>query len=319
MRRIVRYWGLLFLTAASLGPAARSQEVAARAWVDSSRYLVGDWITVHIDLQHPAGMQFRLLLGDTLNGFHVIDRGTIQPAGENASTARVVVARYDSGRVLLPPLPFQYLGRDDTTARTVSTNALLLTIQTVSVDTAQEFRDIKPPIALPFTLAEILIFVGILLALAAAVFFYLRYRRRRPPAPAAPVYVPPPRPAHVIALEELGDLKEKRLWQQALIKPYYSELTEIFRRYFENRFRFMALEETTEEILTSLRLQAGTEAVREETERVLRLADLVKFAKLQPGPSDHDEAMRVVHEVVQKTASVVAPDAAQEGKTHVAA
>lgn len=314
----MRYGGIL-LAAVSLCFAARGQDVTARAWVDSTQFLVGDWIAVHVDLRHPAGTRFRLLLGDTISGFQVIDRGTIAAAGEGASVVRLVVARYDSGRALLPPLPFQYMTGVDTATRTVSTNPLLLTIHTIPVDTTQDIRDIKPPVSLPYTLLEVIIFLAVLLAIAAGLFFYFRHRKRRPAAEPPPAYIPPPRPAHVIALEELGTLKDKRLWQQGLLKPYYSELTEIFRRYFENRYRFMALEETTGEILASLRLQPGTEPVREETERVLRLADLVKFAKLQPGPAEHEEAMRIVLDVVQRTASAAGPSGDSQEASDVAA
>jgi hypothetical protein len=298
----------------------RAGDVTARAWVDSTSFLVGDYITIHVDLTHPAGTQFRLMVGDTVSGFHVIDHGTPRPAGDRSSSVQLVVSRYDSGRALLPPLPFQYMSPGDTAARTVSTNPLLLTIRTVPVDTGQAIRDIKPPMSIPISLAEILMLIGILLAIAAAVYFTLRYRRRRPVAPAAPAYVAPPRPAHVIALEELGGLKEKHLWQQGLVKPYYSELTEILRRYFENRFRFLALEQTTDEIAVALQVQPGTEQVREETLRVLRLADLVKFARFVPGPSDHEEALRVAYDVVQKTTPAAPSVPAGPGeKKHVAA
>jgi hypothetical protein len=294
--------------------------VTARAWVDSTAFLVGDYIAVHVDLKHPAGTQFRLLIGDTLSGFHVIDRGTVQPAGENASAIRLVVSRYDSGRALFPPLPLQYSVGTDTVAHTVNTNPLLLTIRTVPVDTAKEFRDIKPPLSVPWGLAEILVVLGVLLAIAAAIVYILRRRRRKPAPAAVPAYVPPPRPAHVIALEELGGLKEKHLWQQGLLKPYYSELTEILRRYFENRFRFLALEQTTDEIARALDIQPGTESIREETVRVLRLADLVKFAKFQPGPAEHEQVMQVAYDVVQKTTPVARTQAPlPEEKKHVAA
>jgi hypothetical protein len=289
------------LIAGALPVQGSAQQVTARAWVDSTSFLVGDYIAVHVDLTHPPGTQLQMLIGDTLSGFHVINRGTIAPSGDRASSVQVTVARYDSGRALLPPLPFRYRAGSDTAWATVSTNPLFLTVRTVAVDTAQEFRDIKPPVAIPMSLAEILLYAGIVLVLAAAVYAYLRYRRKKP-APGVPAYVPPPRPAHVIALEELGGLNDRHLWQQGEIKPYYSELTEIVRRYFENRFRFLALEQTTEEIMDSLSRHPEAGPVRRETEQVLRTADLVKFAKFQPGPAEHEEALRVAYDVVQKTA-----------------
>ncbi len=48
----------------------------------------------------------------------------------------------------------------------------------------------------------------------------------------------------------------------------------------------------------SERLDNGVVA---ETEKILRRADLVKFAKYQPGIPEHEETMVVVHDVVDKT------------------
>ena len=63
-----------------------------------------------------------------------------------------------------------------------------------------------------------------------------RYWKKRKAASGDAAYTPPPRPAHIIAIDELGALKAKKLWQQGHVKEYYSELTEILRRYFENRY-----------------------------------------------------------------------------------
>lgn len=319
VRRTLRSLLTLPLMMAVAAGSLRGQDVSAQAGVDSTEYLIGDPIAVRVELRHPPGTAFRLLLGDTLGGFHVLARDSVRGEHPQRSAARVVFARYDSGRALLPPIAFRYRAPGDSLERTVETNPLLLTVRTVPVDTAADIRDIRPPLSLPLTLAEILPWLLGLLIVAAGVYAWQRFRRRRPAAAAAPAFVPPPLPAHVIALEELGELKEKRLWQQGLVKPYYSELTEILRRYFENRFRFMALEQTTDEIMTSLRLRPGTDAVHADTERVLRLADLVKFAKFQPAPAEHEAALQTAYAVVQSTAASAPPGAASREAPHVAA
>jgi hypothetical protein len=82
----------------------------------------------------------------------------------------------------------------------------------------------------------------------------------------------------------------------------------------------MALEETTDEILTGLRSKKLDNGVLEETEKILRRADLVKFAKYQPAIPEHEEMMVVVYDVVDKT-KVVATTAVAEpqriGANHV--
>jgi len=304
---------ILVLTAILLHSSSSAQELSARAWVDSSRYLIGDWIGVHIELKHPTGTQFQSLLGDTIDGFHVIDRSPMEKVTESETRALFVVATYDSGKAILPPLPFLYTGPGDTAAKSISTNPLFLVIHAVPVDTALEIRDVKPPLAISLTLAEILLLAGIILAIAAVVFLLYRYWKKRQAQPAAdrPVAIPK-KPAHVIALEALALVKEKHLWQQGLIKEYYSEVTNVVREYFENRFGFMALEQTTDEIMSALHRDPRTHSIIDHTEQMLRLADLVKFAKYQPGVADHEHLLASAYDVIERTRPVAQPQVQKE-------
>ena len=313
-RGVTRMAALLPVLLLAARPLA-AQEVTARARVDSTAYLIGDWITVRVEITHPPGIVPRPMVGDTLNGFVVVRHGVPEGATETETRTEFVVARYDSGTAILPPLVFLYSAPGDTATRTVSTNPLVLTVRTVPVDTSAEIRDVKPPMTIPLSAGEIALMLAILLVLAGGVYAYVRYRRRPRPVPRVTIPAPPPRPAHVIALEELAVVKEKKLWQQGLVKQYYSEVTEVVRRYFENRFRFIALEQTTEEIMSALRRIGGTEPIREESERMLRTADLVKFAKYQPGIADHEELLRTAYDIVETTRSSAAPTpAAPQGK-----
>lgn len=290
----------------SLATAVRGQDVSASALVDSTNFLVGDWITVHVELKHPAGIRFLPLLGDTLGGFAIIQRPVLDTTHAVETRTDLIVARYDSGMAELPPIPFGYRLPDDTTYRTVSTNSLVFVVHTVDVDTSKEFKDVKPPLSIALTFAEIALYAGIILALAVIGYFAYKYWKKRQQKSPVEAYVSPAKPAHVLALEELGVLKEKKLWQQGLIKQYYSEATDIVRRYFENRYRIMALEQTTDEIMQSLRSHPHAEPILAETEEMLRLSDLVKFAKMEPGISDHERLLTVAYDIVDRTKQVAA-------------
>lgn len=294
---------LICLVSLTTVPAA-GQRVTAEARVDSSDYLVGDWITVHVRLSHPAGVVFHPLVGDTLGGFTVIRKEPLaQRDGE--SSARYIVSKYDSGTAVLPPIMFLYSLPGDTALESVATNPLPLTIHTVAVDTSAGIKDLKPPLSIPFTLAEILLYVGmVVLAAVLAVLAYRYWKRRQQKVPGA-VPLPPPRPAHTIALEQLGLLREKKLWQQGLIKEYYSEVTEILRLYIENRYHVRALEQTTDEILEGVKMFPLPVDILESLGRMLRRADLVKFAKSVPGIAEHEETMTIAYDIVDRTKLVV--------------
>ncbi|HXF99447.1 MAG TPA: hypothetical protein VNL69_01620, partial [Bacteroidota bacterium] len=104
---------------------------------------------------------------------------------------------------------------------------------------------------------------------------------------------------------------------QGLIKPYYSEVSEIVRRYFENRFGFLSLEQTTDETLHNLRRFPVAQPVVPLVETLLRRADLVKFAKYQPGVAEHEETLALAFEVVERTKVVESPAAEQHGDARV--
>ena len=89
-------------------------------------------------------------------------------------------------------------------------------------------------------------------------------------------------PAHKKALTALQSLKNEELWQSGNIKKYQSELTDIVRRYLEDRFDINALEMTTDEISRALRNKDFDTKHSVTLQRILTIADLVKFAKATP-------------------------------------
>jgi hypothetical protein len=107
---------------------------------------------------------------------------------------------------------------------------------------------------------------------------------------------------------ELEKLRAKKLWQTGKIKDYHTELTDILRKYFEDRFHIMAMESTTAEILEDL--EAKTLIAKENREvlsRILLMADLVKFAKYLPLPEEHDHSMEYAVDFINKTYSTPEP------------
>jgi hypothetical protein len=303
-------------------PQAGAQVVVARATTDSTNFLVGDAIRVHVLLLHPKGMTFQPLVADTLGSFFVIERQPFRPQNDTQTATEYVVAKYDSGEAFLPPLVFLYSVPGDTVSRRVETNPVRLTVHTVPVDTSKEIRDLKPPLSIPISLAEVLLILGIVFLVALLAYVGYRFWKKRKSRVAGEVSVVPPRAAHVIALDELGRLKEKRLWQQGLIKQFYSEATEIFRRYIENRYRQEALEQTTDEIVSGLlRLKMPGDLVG-RAEETLRRADLVKFAKQVPGIPEHEQTLKFVYDFVDRTKiveSASGSNAPAGVKTHVGA
>jgi hypothetical protein len=109
-------------------------------------------------------------------------------------------------------------------------------------------------------------------ALVALAVYWLR--RPRP--------IPPPPPAHEIALEALRALIAKDLVGQGRVEQFFVEITSIVRDYIERAFGLRAPEQTTEEFLANITSQPVVARHREALGPFLTAADEVKFACMAP-------------------------------------
>lgn len=108
-------------------------------------------------------------------------------------------------------------------------------------------------------------------------------------------------PAHEIALDKLGSLRESKLWQKGEVKAYQSELTYIIREYLENRYDIQALESSTDEIVKALKDSNFDSSDESDLKTILQVADLVKFAKANPSEEIHEEFLNTAFSFVEKT------------------
>ncbi len=109
--------------------------------------------------------------------------------------------------------------------------------------TANDIRDIKPPVAIP----NVWEWVGwglVALAALAILYFAWRYWRKR----RSQIPVEPPVPAHIRAKQKL----EEALALLAQPKPFCILVSDTIRSYLEEQFDFRAPERTTEEFLREL-------------------------------------------------------------------
>ncbi len=282
-----------------------AQQVTVTASVDSPSVVIGDWIRYNVSVKHPSAISVVFpSLGDTLGSFDIVGQDSLvrrEKDGETEQEKNFVIARYEAGNYSVPPFVVQYVGEDGT-PRNVQSNPIPVEIRGIEVDTTQSIKDIKPPLTVPLSAEEIAVYVGIVLLLAAAayaVYYYVRQRRKR----AGLVEEPKPViPAHVLALMQLEELEAKKLWQAGEVKAYYSEATEIVRRYFESRYDIMALEMTSGEVMAQLEKFSIEKNTFRAIASFLSDADLVKFAKYQPIAAENEQVIPQARMIVESTA-----------------
>lgn len=271
-----------------------AQERSLTLSSDRQEIVIGEQVQLQLVLKSHAGdtVQFPII-GDTLiTEVEVLNRSTVDTAYEGNDlsqrifTQQITVTSFDSGYFPIPPRIATINGTE------VLSNALLISVQTIDIDTAQGIYDIKAIVETPFSITEWLeenwkIFAIAIPALLLITLLSFWLLSRKPKKKEEPII--PTRPAHIIAMERLAAMETEQAWLKENSKPYYSELTDVLREYIEHRFKVPALEQTTEEIHASLRRNPDlSSSSLQELKQLLFLADLVKFAKEKPSVQEKE-------------------------------
>jgi hypothetical protein len=162
----------------------------------------------------------------------------------------------------------------------------------------EDIRDIKGLVAVPHDwrwLWLVLIFV----AIALLAFWF--WKRRQPKTSTKTVA---PLSPYEIAMRALEQLREQNLD----VEEFYTQLSDIVRRYLEGQLGLRAPERTTEEFLYEASHDRGLSAEHKELlGAFLEESDLVKFARFRPGENDKQRAFGAAEKFVQETQRSAAP------------
>ncbi len=294
----------LFISFAFLN--IQAQNIQVKAYLDTTTILIGDQIHINLFVDQPQGAKIIFpVLNDSIAGkIEVLTKAKIDTMfvgnGRLRLLQRNTITCFDSGVYQVPPLKFAFnLGAINDTITTVP---LVLRVNTIPIKDAKKIFDIKGIINIPFTFAEILPYIlvslGALLIIALAVYIYIRLKQNKPIF----LFQKPAEPAYVIAFRELKKLKSEKLWQKGQIKQYYTGLTDIIRTYIEGRFKILAMESTSDEIIAEIKnIEAIDKKSIVELMQLLETADLVKFAKAEPLPDENDNLWQVAYNFVLNT------------------
>lgn len=294
---------LTVILLAFLSVSVFAQEV--KVSIDTNAILIGDQVKVDIDYQLPSNQQgYFPVLPDSLGpNLEIVERSAIDTSfidGKTRFYQELKVTSFDSGYFVLPAFSFGYKSELDSAIQVLVSDPHLINVFTVAADTTKPIKPLVGPMSEPYTLLEFLPWIIFVLALGALIFagFYFYRKRKKKPLFKKEE---PKIPADEKALDDFARLRLKKLWQAGKVKEYYSELTEIVRVYIEDRFDVMAVEMTTQEILEGLKNQRINDEAMRKLRESLELADLVKFAKVNPAPLENDTCLNHGIDFVNET------------------
>ena len=252
--------------------------------VDTSSIKIGEQINYEIKIKIDPASFFQLEENQSLSPFDIIEEfkiDTFKKAGEINFTKKFSITSFEPGsfsirspKILIDDILYY-------------SDSILIDVLNVKVDTvSKKFFDIK-------NITELQknnegwwkkYFLG--LFIFAIIFLGYKVYQKIVSSKLEKEKVPLPIEKAIIALKLL---ESKDLKKQLDYKDYYSKLTEIVKNYFEEDISLDALESTTDELIDKLELlkDAGKLSLNSETiqnfKSVLKTADLVKFAKSNPG------------------------------------
>src|SRR5690554_4884623 len=192
------------------------------------------------------------------------------------------LTQFDSGRYVIPQLKVLINNKP------FLTDSLFIEVTNIQVDTLkQPLYDIKDVIA-DNQASSMKWWMWVLIGLAligGGIWTLLQWKKNKKSNPKESEVVYTPIEKATIGLKKL---EEKQLIEKGAIKDYYSELTDIARTYLEEAVKIPAMENTTAELIENLkrtavrRKLAFSDEIIISLEKVLKQADLVKFAKSKP-------------------------------------
>ena len=307
---------IVFLWLASATSFAQG-DAGAAARIDATHITIGDQVRVFIEVHNNASLSKVqwAAIPDTFNNLEVVERGKIDTSKQGDITTykqRLLVTGFDSGSFFIPSFIFPVIPNSGT-AYTVQTDSFRIDVQTVAVDTTKAFKPIKGIIYVKSSWLDYIWYIAggavlLLLIIGITIYFATRKKPLPPPVPQGPRET---LQEHTLRL--LNELDAQSVWQKGNVKEYYVQLTDIIRDYIEARFKTPALELTTDEILYKVQLHKELRQYHGILSSILQTADLAKFAKAQPLPQEHAEAMEHAKEFVitSKPVAVTEPTSPQ--------
>lgn len=237
---------------------------------------------------------------DSLGAFEILGVNWLD-SGEYRAGFTLNIVGYDSGTVLIPVLSLGFLDKDDTLWLEIPTKSIEILSPSVNLDA--DFQDILSNPDPGYHWHEFIPFLlGILLLLLVGAILFWYFRKRKRKVPAAPVLpVINPFDAAIQALESLSNQPVQLSDEE--IKAFYTDAVDVLRTLVDEVYRLDVSEMSSSEWLAVWKRRPENELTGKELAFVLYVADLVKFAKQQPGPAERSqliEAGKVFIEACRK-------------------
>jgi hypothetical protein len=279
----------------------RRGPVSFRTALSKKEITIAERVTMLLEIKARDGYKAELpSFGEKLELFGIVDYETFRPAlrGDTVVVRRIYeLEPFLSGDYRIPPMTVRFTAEGDSVQHSIESDTLRVRVNSILPEELAELeiKEAAGPAEIPADRTAAIFIAAAVIAAATAV--YLLWRRRKVRTAAA-LRIPP----HEIAFRALEALLARGLIEKRLYKEFTAGVSDILRRYIEDRFGLRAPERTTEEFLAEAR---DGLPVEEERKRILAEflthCDLVKFATLEPSEEDVKSSFAVARDFIEAT------------------
>lgn len=255
------------------------------ASIDSLSIKIGQELTYKIEVEVDTTSLVVFPEGQTFQPLEMIESYQVEATKMNDRFRLIKkygLTQFDSGKYTIPMQKiligdYEFL-----------TDSLYVEVNNIVVDTTKQgLYDIKPIIEVDKSASKWWFYVLIVILILALIAFLLYWFiwREKPLTEEEKVALLPPYERAKLALQALD---ESSYLENNELKAYYSDLTQIIRKYLDEKVYDRALESTTDQLINRLRLLRDGNQIDiskddiKNIETILKRADLVKFAKSKP-------------------------------------
>ncbi|GEM_PF-4184496 len=271
---------------------------------DKAVMTTGDMLKFSITIKSDPTVSITIPeLGDKIEGFRVVDFGTVDP--KVVDGVKSVVRYYNLqadlvGSYILPAVSLSHNGKE------YKTSEIFVEVKSVLRDVGKEenkLKDIKGIIPNPSKIGLMIVIGFILLVLIISGLGFMWWRQLKRRKSTDTVESP-----DVIATKELLALEAERLFESGNVKRYHFRLSEIVRVYIEGRFGFRATDMTTEEIkknISRAKLDIGSDIITSFFE-ILDKTDIVKFTDIILPKTESESLIIKARAIINNTRQILA-------------
>ena len=284
--------------------------IIVSASIDSTTLMLGDQTDMHLQATIDAQEQVSFPVYDHLlqGDIEIIDRTIVDTItledGRKQLHQYLTITSFTDSLYTIHPIPF-VSGKDTFWSESMALNV----IQPFEVDSSLAITDIKDIEKAPIWWWGIFRWIVLVIALIGAgigVYYLVRWLKSKEQEEEIinPELL---RPADEVALEKLNAIKEQKIWKEGKHKEYHTQLTDVIREYVNRRYEINSTEKTSDETLRALKpIFRDQRELFQRLEKMLQIADLVKFAKWHTTPDENEQGLQTAYDFVNETKEILA-------------